>query len=1001
MENLLHVGLDVGSTTVKIVVMNENRNTIYRDYQRHFSDTKNTVCNVLENLATRYPNSLLTIALTGSGAMSAAKFLDLPFIQEVVACKRAVEKYIPQTDVVIELGGEDAKIIYFDKSIEQRMNGTCAGGTGAFIDQMASLLHTDPTGLNELAKKYKMIYPIASRCGVFAKTDIQPLLNEGAAKEDIAASIFQAVVNQTISGLACGRPIRGHVAFLGGPLNYLSELRKRFIETLKLTDEKIIVPDEAHLLVAKGAALDSVDTNAITIEKLRSKIGVLKVSHDDTSVPLHPLFTTDLEYEEFKKRHENDKVENKDLKTYKGNAYIGIDAGSTTTKLVLIDDDGHLLYSLYGSNEGNPLQSVINFLKTLYNELPQDVTIRFSGITGYGEKLVQTALNIDLNEIETIAHYTAAKKFMPEVTSIVDIGGQDMKYIKLKNGAIDNIMLNEACSSGCGSFIETFAKSLNLSIEEFVQSAIESRRPVDLGSRCTVFMNSRIKQAQKEGYSVGDISAGLSYSVIKNAIQKVMKVRDTATLGNHIVVQGGTFYNDAVLRAFELIVGKNVIRPNIAGLMGAYGVALLAKEQFETNNDKEYTSTILKNNELDSLKIDSSHVRCGLCENHCLLTINKFSNGKKYISGNRCERGAGNINGDKNLPNVMKYKFNRLFNYIPLEEKDAPRGTIGIPRVLNMYEDYPFWFTFLTDLGFRVIISEKTTRKTYEKGMESMPSESVCFPAKLSHGHIISLIDQGIKTIFYPCMPFSRKEFKQAYNKYNCPIVISYSEVLKNNVEELKENNIKFLNPFLPFDPKTLAETILDLPEFKEYNFTKKELIQAAKKAEREYQNFKNDIRTKGREALEYMQKHNLKGIVLAGRPYHTDPEVNHGIDTLITGLGLCVLTEDSIADMATLKYRLRVVNQWVYHARLYAAADFVGKQKDLELVQLNSFGCGVDAVTTDQVEEILESYGKMYTLIKIDEVNNLGAVRIRIRSLLASMKKREKEANSQNLKEA
>ena len=1001
MENLLHVGLDVGSTTVKIVVMDENLNTIYRDYQRHFSDTKNTVCNVLENLATMYPDSLLTVALTGSGAMSAAKFLDLPFIQEVVACKRAVEKYIPKTDVVIELGGEDAKIIYFDKSIEQRMNGTCAGGTGAFIDQMASLLHTDPTGLNELAKKHTMIYPIASRCGVFAKTDVQPLLNEGAAKEDIAASIFQAVVNQTISGLACGRPIRGHVAFLGGPLNYLSELRKRFIETLNLTDEEIIVPEEAHLLVAKGAALDSVNTNAITIEKLKSKIGVLKVSHDDTSVPLHPLFTTDADYEEFKQRHEKDTVEKKDLKSYKGDAFIGIDAGSTTTKLVLIDNEGNLLYSLYGSNEGNPLQSVINNLKTLYSELPKDVTIRFSGITGYGEKLVQTALNIDLNEIETIAHYTAAKKFMPNVTSIVDIGGQDMKYIKLKNGAIDNIMLNEACSSGCGSFIETFAKSLNLSIEDFVKSAIESRRPVDLGSRCTVFMNSRIKQAQKEGYSVGDISAGLSYSVIKNAIQKVMKVRDTATLGDYIVVQGGTFYNDAVLRAFELIVEKNVIRPNIAGLMGAYGVALLAKEQYETNNDKEYVSTILRDDELDNLKIEASHVRCGLCENHCLLTVNKFSNGKKYISGNRCERGAGNINGDKNLPNVMKYKFNRLFNYVPLEEKDAPRGTIGIPRVLNMYEDYPFWFTFLTELGFRVIISEKTTRKTYEKGMESMPSESVCFPAKLSHGHIISLIDQGIKTIFYPCMPFSRKEFKQADNKYNCPIVISYSEVLKNNVEELKEKNIKFLNPFLPFDPKTLAETIMDLPEFKEYNFTKKELMQAAKKAEKEYQNFKNDIRAKGKEALAYMKEHNLKGIVLVGRPYHTDPEVNHGIDTLITGLGLCVLTEDSISDMATLKHRLRVVNQWVYHARLYAAADFVGTQKDLELVQLNSFGCGVDAVTTDQVEEILESYGKMYTLIKIDEVNNLGAVRIRIRSLLASMKKREKEANSQNLKEA
>ena len=992
MNKLLHVGLDVGSTTVKIVVMDETLNTIHRDYQRHFSDTRNTVCNVLEDLTEKYSDYTFTIALTGSGAMSAAKFLDLPFIQEVVSCKRAVEKYIPETDVVIELGGEDAKIIYFDKSIEQRMNGTCAGGTGAFIDQMASLLHTGPAGLNELAKKHKMIYPIASRCGVFAKTDVQPLLNEGAAKEDIAASIFQAVVNQTISGLACGRPIRGNVAFLGGPLNYLSELRQRFIETLKLTPEQIIVPDEAHLLVAKGAALDSINYNIVSVEKLKSKIGLLRASHDDTSVPLSPLFSIEDEYKEFKKRHSADTVEKGNLKSYKGDAFIGIDAGSTTTKLVLINNEGKLLYSLYGSNEGNPLQSVIDNLNKLYSELPKEITIRFSGVTGYGEKLIQTALNVDLNEIETIAHYTAAKKFMPNVTSIVDIGGQDMKYIRLKNGAIDNIMLNEACSSGCGSFIETFAKSLNLSIESFVESAIESRHPVDLGSRCTVFMNSRIKQAQKEGYTVGDISAGLSYSVIKNAIQKVMKVRDTATLGDHIVVQGGTFYNDAVLRAFELIVGKNVIRPDIAGLMGAYGVALLAKEQYETNLDMEYTSTILKTDELDALKIDASHVRCGLCENHCLLTINKFSNGKKYISGNRCERGAGNINGNKDLPNVMKYKYNRLFNYTPLEEKDAPRGTIGIPRVLNMYEDYPFWFTFLTNLGFRVIISEKSNRKTYEKGMESMPSESVCFPAKLSHGHIISLIEQGVKTIFYPCMPYSRKEYKDADNKYNCPIVISYSEVLKNNVEELKENNIKFLNPFLPFDPKTLAETIMDLPEFKEYNFTKKELLDAAKKAEEEYQSFKNDIRKKGQEALDYIEKNNVKGIVLAGRPYHTDPEVNHGIDTLITGLGLCVLTEDSISDKTSAKTPLRVVNQWVYHARLYAAADFVGKNDNLELVQLNSFGCGVDAVTTDQVEEILESYGKMYTLIKIDEINNLGAVRIRIRSLLASMKKRERE---------
>ena len=988
---LLHVGLDVGSTTVKIVVMNEQLDTIYTDYQRHFSDTKNTVCNVLENLAQKYPDYSFTIALTGSGAMSSAKFLDLPFIQEVVSCKRAVEKYIPQTDVVIELGGEDAKIIYFDKSIEQRMNGTCAGGTGAFIDQMASLLHTDPTGLNELVKNHKLIYPIASRCGVFAKTDVQPLLNEGAAKEDIAASIFQAVVNQTISGLACGRPIRGKVAFLGGPLNYLSELRNRFIETLKLKDDEIIIPEEAHLLVAKGAALDSVNTTPITVEKLKSKIEVLKVSHDDTTNPLKPLFSIDADYQEFKERHDKEKVEKGDLKTYSGDCFVGIDAGSTTTKLVLIDRDGKLLYSLYGSNEGNPLQSVIKMLKQLYAEIPEKAVIRFSGVTGYGEKLIQTALNVDLNEIETIAHYTAAKQFMPNVTSIVDIGGQDMKYIKMKKGVIDNIMLNEACSSGCGSFIETFAKSLNISIEEFVKAALESRRPVDLGSRCTVFMNSKIKQAQKEGYSVGDISAGLSYSVIKNAIQKVMKVRDVKTLGAHIVVQGGTFYNDAVLRAFELIVGRNVVRPDIAGLMGAYGVALLAKEQYEANMDMEYVSTLSKPEDLDKLKIDITHVRCNGCENHCLLTINKFSNGSKYISGNRCEKGAGIDNKTTDLPNLVKYKYERIFNYKPLEEKDAPRGTIGIPRVLNMYEDYPFWFTFLTSLGFRVILSEKSNRKTYEKGMESMPSESVCFPAKLSHGHVIGLINQGIKTIFYPCMPYSRKEYEKADNHYNCPIVISYSEVLKNNIEEIKEKNIKFLNPFLPFDTKNLVKTILELPEFAEYNFTKKELTEAAKKAEEEYIACKKDIQNKGQETLDYINKNNLRGIVLAGRPYHVDPEVNHGIDTLITSLGLCVLTEDSISNQTEVKRPIRVVDQWVFHARLYAAADFVGKHDNLELIQLNSFGCGVDAVTTDQVEEILTSYNKMYTLIKIDEINNLGAVRIRIRSLLASMNKRLK----------
>ena len=999
MENskLLHVGLDVGSTTVKIAVLDNNLSTIYTNYERHFSDTKNTLCKVLESLIEKYPDYSYTLSLTGSGAMSAASFLDVSFIQEVVSCKKAVEKYIPKTDVVIELGGEDAKIIYFDKFVEQRMNGTCAGGTGAFIDQMASLLHTDTEGLNNLAKNFKTIYPIASRCGVFAKTDIQPLINEGAAKEDIAVSIFQAVVNQTISGLACGRPIRGHVAFLGGPLNYLSELRNRFIETLGLTEETTIIPKDAHLLVAKGAALASVETPSISVEKLKSKIEVLKVSHDETSQPLKPLFTIDAEYSEFTSRHSKAKVKRKDIRNFSGDCFIGIDAGSTTTKLVVIDNEGNLLYSLYKNNEGDPLKSVVEMLKETYSIIPKNAKIRFSGVTGYGEKLIQTALNVDLSEIETIAHYRAASEFLPNVTSIVDIGGQDMKYIKLKNGVIDNIMLNEACSSGCGSFIETFAKSLNLSIEEFVNSAIESRTPVDLGSRCTVFMNSKIKQAQKEGYSVGDISAGLSYSVIKNAIQKVMKIRDPKTLGDHIVVQGGTFYNDAVLRAFELIVGKNVIRPDISGLMGAYGVALLAKEQYESNLDMEYHSTLSSLEDLENLQIKITHTRCNNCENHCLLTINQFSNNKKkYISGNRCEKGAGVVSSNSQLPNIMKYKYERLFNYEPLPIDKAPRGTIGIPRVLNMYEDYPFWFTFLTNLGFRVVISEKSSRKTYEKGIESMPSESVCYPAKLSHGHIKSLIDSGVKTIFYPCIPFSRKEYDKADNHYNCPIVISYSEVIKNNVEETK--NIKFLNPFLPFNSKKLTERILELEEFKEYNFTKKELTQAALLAEQEYQNYKEDIRKKGQETLDYMKKNNLKGIVLAGRPYHTDPEINHGIDTLITGLGLCVLTEDSVSNLTSAKRPLRVVDQWVYHSRLYAAADFVGKNDNLELVQLNSFGCGVDAVTTDQVEEILSSYNKMYTLIKIDEVNNLGSVRIRIRSLLASMEKRLAKKDFSNL---
>ena len=990
MNKLLHVGLDIGSTTIKIVVLDKDKNILYSSYTRHFSDTKNTLFDVLTKLAKDYPENEFTMSLTGSGALDISKILKIPFIQEVIACKTAVETLIPKTDVVIELGGEDAKIIYFDKFIEQRMNGTCAGGTGAFLDQMASLLNTDTAGLNELSKNHETIYPIASRCGVFAKTDIQPLLNEGARKEDIAASIFQAVVNQTISGLACGRPIRGNVAFLGGPLNYLSELRKRFIETLNLKDDQIIIPENAHLLVATGAAINSIETESFSTEELKNKLANFKNSKFTESKPLPALFETEKDYKEFKERHDKDKVKRNNLENYSGDCYIGIDAGSTTTKLVLIDDNGALLYSLYGSNGGNPLKSVVTMLKILYKVLPKTAKLRFSGVTGYGEKLVQTGLNVDLNEIETIAHYTAAKEFLPSVTSIIDIGGQDMKYIKMKDNAIDNIMLNEACSSGCGSFLETFAKSLDLPIEEFVKAAIESKTPVDLGSRCTVFMNSKIKQAQKEGYSVGDISSGLSYSIIKNAIQKVMKVRNPKTLGNHIVVQGGTFYNDAVLRAFELIVGKDVVRPDIAGLMGAYGVALLAKEQYHSNLDMEYYSTILKAEELDKLEVKVNHVRCNGCENHCQLTINTFANGKKFISGNRCEKGAGNLSEKKDLPNIYKYKFERLFGYEPLSEEKATRGTIGIPRVLNMYEDYPFWFTFLTKLGFRVILSEKSNRKTYEKGIESMPSESVCYPAKLAHGHIESLISQGIKTIFYPCIPYSRKENTQSDNHYNCPIVISYSEVIRNNVENLKK--VKYINPFLPIDnTKNLVKIVQELDCFKEYNFKKSELVEAAEAAEKEYQQFKQDVRDKGEEVLKYIEENDLRGIVLAGRPYHVDPEINHGIDTLITSLGLCVLSEDSIAWKGELKRPIRVVDQWTFHSRLYAAADYVGKNDSLELIQLNSFGCGVDAVTTDQVEEILKSYDNMYTLIKIDEVNNLGAIRIRIRSLLASMNKRIK----------
>jgi predicted CoA-substrate-specific enzyme activase len=986
MKQIYRIGLDVGSTTVKLVILDAREKIVYSRYERHFSDIKNTIINLISDAYQNFKGANISITVTGSGGLAVSNWLGVPFIQEVIAGTKAVEKYIPRADVVIELGGEDAKITYFTGGIDQRMNGTCAGGTGAFIDQMASLLQTDASGLNELAKNYKTIYPIASRCGVFAKTDVQPLLNEGAAKEDIAASVFQAVVNQTISGLACGKPIKGNVAFLGGPLYFLSELRRRFIETLNLKDNEVIFPENSQIFVAIGAALSSKDNEFFPFEELIDRLPLLKDATADEIQRLRPLFLNEEEFNEFKKRHDEQKVKTRPLDTFEGKCFLGIDAGSTTTKACLIDENGSLLYSYYGSNEGSPLKSAVKILKDLYSKLPKNAKIVNSAVTGYGEALLKAALSIDIGEIETIAHYKAADFFLPGVDSILDIGGQDMKYLRVKNGVIDSILLNEACSSGCGSFIETFANSLNMSVDEFAKEALFAQKPVDLGSRCTVFMNSRVKQAQKEGASVGDISAGLSYSVIKNALYKVIKIRNPKDLGEKIIVQGGTFYNDAILRSFELISEREVVRPDIAGLMGAFGCALIAKERYEEG----HVSTLVEPDKLDSFSTDIVMRRCKLCGNNCLLTINKFNDGREFISGNRCERGAGIEKKKEDIPNLYDYKYKRIFGYKPLSKEEAVRGTVGIPRVLNMYENYPFWFTFFSELKFRVELSPRSSKAIYELGIETIPSESTCYPAKITHGHIMSLIKKGIKFIFYPCIPYERIEQKKANNHFNCPIVTSYPETLKNNIDELKQKDIKFMNPFLPFDNKDRLIKRLQ-QEFESFGIPKDEIAAAAEKAWQELDNARWDIRRKGEEVLKYLKDTGRKGIVLAGRPYHIDPEINHGIPELITSFGMAVLTEDSVDHLGVVERPLRVVDQWTYHSRLYAAGSFVATQDNLELIQLNSFGCGLDAVTTDQVQEILSRYEKIYTVLKIDEGNNLGAARIRIRSLKAAMKERDK----------
>jgi predicted CoA-substrate-specific enzyme activase len=994
--NLHKLGIDIGSTTVKIAILDDQNNLLFSDYERHFANIRETLSDLLKKAYEKLGQINLSPMITGSGGLTLAKHLEVPFVQEVISVSTALQHYAPQTDVAIELGGEDAKIIYFEGgNVEQRMNGICAGGTGSFIDQMASLIQTDASGLNEYAKSYKAIYPIAARCGVFAKSDIQPLINEGATREDLAASIFQAVVNQTISGLACGKPIRGHVAFLGGPLHFLSELKETFIRTLKLDEEHTIVPENSHLFAAIGSALNYKEETQITLEELIGKLNG-EIHMEFEVERMEPLFENQAAYDEFTNRHAHAEVKKGDLASYKGNCYLGIDAGSTTTKVALVGEDGSLLYSFYSSNNGSPLATSIVALKEIYSQLPADAKIVSSCSTGYGEALVKAALMLDEGEVETVAHYTAAAFFNPDVDCILDIGGQDMKCIKIKNNTVDSVQLNEACSSGCGSFIETFAKSLNFSVENFAKEALFAKNPIDLGTRCTVFMNSKVKQAQKEGASVADISAGLAYSVIKNALFKVIKLSDPSELGKNIVVQGGTFYNDAVLRSFETISGCQAIRPDIAGIMGAFGAALIAKERYDGK-----ATEMLTIEQINELQFETRLARCGGCTNNCLLTINRFSGNRQYITGNRCEKGIGKEKNKEQIPNLFEYKHQRVFGYEPLSEEEATRGTIGIPRVLNIYENYPFWATFFKQLKFRLILSPTSTRKIYELGIESIPSESECYPAKLAHGHVTWLIKEGIKTIFYPCIPYERKEFPEASNNYNCPIVTSYAENIKNNVDDITSGHVRFLNPFMSFaDEETVSVRLVE--EFKkEFGIPESEVRAAVSEAWAELTAARNDMRVKGEETLQWLKDNNRRGIVLAGRPYHIDPEINHGIPELITSYGFAVLTEDSISHLHQVERPLIVLDQWMYHSRLYAAANYVKTNDSLDLIQLNSFGCGLDAVTTDQVSDILTKSGKIYTCLKIDEVNNLGAARIRIRSLIAAIRTRELNPTEREIKPA
>ena len=973
----LRVGIDIGSTTVKVVVLDEHNKLLFRSYERHYSKTRERACQTLRSISEMLAGQQIRVTITGSAGLGVANAAGIDFVQEVYATAAAVNTYIPDTDAVIELGGEDAKIIFFGGALEERMNGSCAGGTGAFIDQMATLMNVSVQELDTLSLKHEKIYPIASRCGVFAKSDIQPILNQGGRKEDVAASIFQAVVDQTVAGLTQGRELKGKIVFLGGPLHFLMGLRERFVDTLKLDADHAIFPKDGDCFAAMGAALCAADYATAPFEDVLKK---LEESVETTTAvdTMPPLFNDQEEYDAFCARHNANHPPEVDAKTYTGPAWLGIDAGSTTTKLALITADGGLLYTYYHSNEGNPVAIVLEQLKEIYALCGDRIQIKGAAVTGYGEDLIKNAFSCDLGLVETMAHYKAAAHFRPDVDFIIDIGGQDMKCFKIRNGAVDSIMLNEACSSGCGSFIETFAKALGYNIADFSKLGLFTQKPVNLGSRCTVFMNSSVKQAQKDGASVADISAGLSTSIVKNAIYKVIRAASADDLGEHIVVQGGTFLNDAVLRAFEQELGRNVTRPTIAGLMGAFGAALAARDLHLDH------SSLLTADDLAHFTHKARPATCGLCTNHCSLTVNSFDGGRRFVSGNRCSRPLGEE--PSRQPDLMRYKYAKLRAMQGNGAGDGSRGTMGIPFGLNMYENLPFWFTLLTHLNFQVVLSPESSRKLYLKGQRTIPSDTVCYPAKLLHGHVEALVEAGVDSIFYPCMPYNFDEGKSD-NNYNCPVVAYYPELLAANVPDLKK--VRYFNPYFglhrPRDFAKRAEAWFA----EQFQIPKRETAAAVKAAYAAYDDYKNDLRAKAQEFIAQARKEERPILIVAGRPYHMDPEINHGINDLITSYGFVLITEDSVAYLED-KAPRHVLNQWTYHARMYNAARYACTQPDIEVIQLVSFGCGIDAITGDEMRSILEDGGKLYTQLKIDDINNLGAVKIRIRSLMAAIQARK-----------